>query len=207
MYGIIFSRRTPICKDGKTNMFSQIVKDHADCISRLADMTPAIEEAAARLSGVIKNGGRIFICGNGGSAADAQHFAAELVGRFEKERAALPAVALTTDTSIITAVANDYAYDDIFARQLAGLASAQDALIGLSTSGNSENVRRASALAAEKGMLRVGLLGGDGGRLGEGVDVPLVMPSQNTARIQEMHSLILHFFAMKIESDITGEGR
>ncbi|MDY6825330.1 MAG: SIS domain-containing protein [Thermodesulfobacteriota bacterium] len=188
-------------------MFSKVLQDHTDCISRLAEITPAVEEAAARLSGVVAGGGRIFICGNGGSAADAQHFAAELVGRFEQERAALPAVALTTDTSIITAVANDYAYDDIFARQLAGLGSAQDAMIGLSTSGNSENVRRACAVAAEKGMLCVGLLGGDGGSLREGVDVSLVVSSHNTARIQEMHILILHFFAMKIESDAVGRGQ
>ncbi|MDY6903754.1 MAG: SIS domain-containing protein [Thermodesulfobacteriota bacterium] len=188
-------------------MFTKIIQNHIDCMSQLAEMAPAIESAAARLSGVVKNGGCIFVCGNGGSAADSQHFAAELVGRFEKERAALPSVALTTDTSIITAVANDYAYDDIFVRQLAGLASEKDALLGLSTSGNSENVLRACNLAMEKKMACVGLLGGNGGKLRERVEIPLVMPSANTARIQEMHILILHFFAMMIESDAMGERR
>lgn len=178
-----------------------------DCMNRLAEMAPAIEDATTRLAGVVKSGGRIFICGNGGSAADAQHFAAELIGRFEQERAALPAIALTTDTSIITAVANDYAYDDIFARQLAGLAAASDALIGLSTSGNSENVLRACDLATGMGMTCMGLLGGDGGKLKERVSTPLVMPSFNTARIQEMHIMILHYFAMMIEGSAMEESR
>ena len=180
--------------------FDAMIAEHLACIRDLRGLREIVTAAAAALVGVVRDGGRIFVCGNGGSAADAQHFAAELVGRFEQERRALPAVALTTDTSILTAVANDYGYDAVFARQLAGLAAPGDALIGLSTSGNSENVRQALQLAAERNLLRVVLTGGDGGRLKTEADHAIVAPAANTARVQEAHILVLHYLAGVIES-------
>ncbi len=177
-----------------------LIKDHLACVEALERERDAIEAAALALAAVVQAGGRIFICGNGGSAADAQHFAAEVVGRFERERRALPAVALTTDTSILTAVANDYGYDDIFVRQLAGLAEKGDALVGLSTSGNSRNVLAALRLAGKRGLTTVALCGGDGGETGNVADYVILAPSANTARIQEAHILVLHFFAQIIEN-------
>ncbi|MFO8047758.1 MAG: SIS domain-containing protein [Desulfosudaceae bacterium] len=184
--------------------FDAMINDHLACIRDLAASREVISAAAEALSRVTQNKGRIFICGNGGSAADAQHFAAELVGRFERERRALPALALTTDTSILTAVANDYGYESVFVRQLAGLAAGGDALIGLSTSGNSENVLRALRLAAETGLTRVVLTGGDGGCLKDEADYAIVVPSANTARVQEAHILILHYWAQVIETGNSG---
>lgn len=184
--------------------FDTMINDHLACIRELAASREVISAAAVALSRVTQNKGRIFICGNGGSAADAQHFAAELVGRFERERRALPALALTTDTSILTAVANDYGYESVFVRQLAGLAAGGDALIGLSTSGNSENVLRALRLAAETGLTRVVLTGGDGGCLKDEADYAIVVPSANTARVQEAHILILHYWAQVIETGNSG---
>ena len=140
-----------------------------------------------------------MICGNGGSASDAQHFAAEIVGRFEKERRAYPAVALSTDTSILTAVGNDYGYAEIFARQVDGLGRPGDVLIGISTSGHSENVIRAVKRGKSLDMKTVGLLGKDGGALKQLVDQPIVVDSATTARIQEAHIFILHYWAWQIE--------
>lgn len=180
-------------------MFETVLNDHLLCMRHLAEMNDVIEAAANALAKVVSKGRRVFICGNGGSAADAQHFAAELMGRFEVERRAVPAVALTTDTSIITAVANDYSFDDIFARQLAGLAKPGDALVGISTSGNSPNVLKAVRLATEMGLKIVVLSGGSGGRLANQADHEVFIRADNTARIQEAHALILHFFAQVIE--------
>ena len=147
-------------------------------------------------------GGKIMICGNGGSASDAQHFAAEIVGRFEKERRAYPAVALSTDTSILTAVGNDYGYDEVFARQVDGLGRPGDVLLGISTSGGSENVIRAVKRGKSLGMQTVGLLGKDGGALKRMVDQAIVVESATTARIQEIHIFILHYWAWQIESGL-----
>jgi D-sedoheptulose 7-phosphate isomerase len=179
--------------------FDTMIRDHQECIGLLAGMRDVIDGAARSLAAVIGNGGRIFVCGNGGSAADAQHFAAELIGRFEKERRPFPAIALTTDTSILTAVTNDYAYASVFTRQLGGLAGRGDALVGISTSGNSENIVSAMDLARELGLERVVLCGRDGGRLRKRADHVIIAPSDNTARIQEAHILILHYFAAVIE--------
>jgi D-sedoheptulose 7-phosphate isomerase len=143
-----------------------------------------------------------MICGNGGSASDAQHFAAEIVGRFERERRAYPAVALSTDTSILTAVGNDYGYDAVFARQVDGLGRPGDVLIGISTSGNSENVVRAVKRAQSLDMTTVGLLGKDGGTLKPLVDQAIVVGSTTTARIQETHIFVLHYWAWLIENGL-----
>ena len=185
--------------------FETIIDDHRQCLERLAGLGDLIDAAARSLGRVVGRGNRIFVCGNGGSAADAQHFAAELIGRFEKERRPFPAVALTTDTSILTAVANDYAFASVFDRQLGGLAGRGDALVGISTSGNSANIISAMELAGRLGLERVALCGRGGGRLRELADHAIVVPSDNTARIQEAHILVLHYFAAVIEEMNAGE--
>ena len=142
----------------------------------------------------LKRGCKILVCGNGGSAADAQHFAAELSGRYLKDRRALAAIALTTDTSALTAIGNDYGYEQVFARQVEALGRPGDVLVGISTSGNSPNVLRAVASAKTVGMRTIGILGRDGGSLKEAVDDALVVPSRVTARIQELHEMVFHFW-------------
>lgn len=158
-------------------------------------LAPEIAAAAARMVAALRDGSKILSCGNGGSAADAQHFSGELLGRFEAERRSLPAVALTTDTSTITAVANDYDYADIFARQVAGLGAPGDVLLAITTSGNSPNVLRAVDVAHERDMTVVALTGRDGGALGARVrapDVEIRVPADRTIRIQEVHLLVIH---------------
>ncbi|HAT38725.1 phosphoheptose isomerase [Polynucleobacter necessarius] len=143
----------------------------------------------------LRAGGKVMACGNGGSAADAQHFAAELVGRFERERQALAAIALTTDTSILTAIGNDYSYDDIFSKQVRGLGKTGDILLGISTSGNSRNVVKAMEAAKNIGMKIIAFTGNGGGRIAELLDkddIHLCAPSIRTARIQETHLVLLH---------------
>lgn len=174
-------------------------------------MKRALVESCAedilRASQVIINslraGGRVFLCGNGGSAADSQHLAAELVGRLRRERGAIPAVALTTDTSVLTSLANDYSFEIIFARQLEALARRGDVLIGISTSGNSLNVIRAFEKAKEKGIHTIALLGGNGGKLKPLADYPIVVPSSDTQRIQEGHITIGHIICDLVERELT----
>ena len=145
------------------------------------------------------NGHKILICGNGGSAADAQHIAAEFIGRFHNERIALPAIALTTDTSILTSVANDYSYNDIFSRQIEGLGMAGDTLWAISTSGNSKNVNKAVLQAKRKGMTTIASTGRDGGEIAKLCDLSLIIPSDVTARIQEIHLLCAHIICQMID--------
>ncbi len=183
-------------------MFIDTLQSHLNCFKQLPDMADQIEQVGERLARTISGGGKILICGNGGSAADAQHFAAEIIGRFEMERSAWASVALTTDTSILTAVGNDYGFDDVFVRQVQGLGNKGDALIGLSTSGNSENVKRAVMLGKQMGLVTVGLLGKDGGAIKDQVDSAVIIQDKATARIQEAHILILHFWAMVIEKRV-----
>ncbi len=180
-------------------MFEASLREHLALFERLAALAPIVDSIGIRLAGAVGGGAKILICGNGGSAADAQHFAAELIGRFELERAAWPCIALTTDSSILTALGNDYGFDTVFARQVEGLGRAGDILIGLSTSGRSPNVRRAVEAARALGVTTIGLLGRDGGDLAPGVDQAVVVPGQVTARIQEAHILILHVWAKLIE--------
>jgi D-sedoheptulose 7-phosphate isomerase len=184
-------------------MFLSVLKEHQDCMAGLEKLAGAIEAVGDLLVRTLKDDGKILICGNGGSAADAQHFAAELIGRFEKERTAWPAIALTTDTSILSAIGNDYGFDDVFARQVQGLGRKGDTLIGISTSGQSENVLRAVASAKAKGMQTIGLLGRDGGALAARTDRSVVVEYPRTARIQEGHILILHYWAMHIEQIVS----
>jgi len=162
-------------------------------------------EAAAMLGDALAAGKKALIFGNGGSAADAQHIAAELIGRFERERRALPAIALTTDTSALTAIANDYGYEDVFARQVRGLGTAGDVAIAISTSGNSPSVLRAVDAAAALGMRTVGMSGGSGGELARHVHVSLcVEGTTNTARIQETHITIGHVLCALVDSRFGG---
>jgi D-sedoheptulose 7-phosphate isomerase len=159
----------------------------------------SILEISKALIKCLKRGGKIILFGNGGSAADAQHIAAELVGRFFNERRALAAIALTTNTSIITAVANDYDYEYVFARQIEAIASKDDIAFGISTSGNSPNVLRALSAARKKGMATVALTGKDGGKVSKAVDHNITIPSRNTAHIQEAHIAIGHILCALIE--------
>lgn len=153
------------------------------------------------LRDALRGGNRVFICGNGGSAADAQHFATELVVRLDasSKRRPLPAIALTTDTSILTAASNDFGFDHVFARQVEALAAKNDLLILISTSGNSPNLLLAARTASERDVRTIGLLGKDGGHLGPIVDCAVVVPSGSTQRIQEVHSLVLHLWCEWLE--------
>lgn len=146
---------------------------------------------------------KVFFFGNGGSAADSQHMAAEFIGRFQKERNAWPAIALTTDTSALTALGNDYSFDIVFARQLEGLGSKGDVAFGISTSGNSRNVIEGMKVAEKKGMTTIGLTGRDGGKLAQIVDISLNVPAQNTARVQESHICMMHIICELVENSLT----
>ena len=159
-----------------------------------------IEAAANVVSSALMAGNKVLLCGNGGSAADAQHIAAELIGRFEKERRALAAMALTTDTSILTAVANDYDFDRIFARQIDALGTAGDVLIAISTSGNSANVLAAAKAAANRDMATLALTGEGGGALVGACDHAVRVPSDKTSHIQEMHIAVGHMICAMVES-------
>lgn len=163
-------------------------------------------EVAQKCVEVYKNGKKILIAGNGGSAADAQHFAAELVGRYGFDRPSLPSLALTTDTSALTAIGNDYGYDHVFSRQLEGLGVEGDLFIGISTSGNSQNVLNAFESAKAKGITTVALVGRDGGKMGQMADYAIIIPSNKTPRIQESHLLVEHIICDIIEREIFGDG-
>ncbi len=153
----------------------------------------------------LKKGGKVIIFGNGGSASDSQHIAAELVGRFKKDRAGLPAIALTTNTSILTAVANDYGYDVVFAKQIEALGQKNDLIIGISTSGKAKNVASAIKQAKKMGLKTVALTGGDGGDLAKLADVSLLVPSAVTARVQEAHITIGHAVCEMVEQALFQE--
>lgn len=165
----------------------------------LHDQVRAVAEIAIE---ALRDGKKLLLMGNGGSAADAQHIAAELIGRFKAERRALPAIALTTDTSILTAMANDYGYESVFARQIAALATEGDVVVAISTSGNSPNVLRGIEAANEIGCKTIGWTGRDGGALAKLVGLCLIVPSQETSRIQEAHITIGHIVCSLIEQTI-----
>lgn len=166
-----------------------------------------IANAVTLLVNALKDNKKTLICGNGGSAADSQHFAAELICRFERERPSLPSIALTTDTSAITAISNDYSYNEIFARQIAGLGQQGDVLIAISTSGNSKNVIRAIEVAHEKNISVIALTGRDGGQIAgllNDIDIEIRVPTESTARTQEVHILTLHCLCDQIDDLMFG---
>lgn len=169
------------------------------------ELADRIRQLARLLAAAFRNGNKLLVMGNGGSAADAQHLAAEMVGRFRLERRGLPAIALTTDSSILTAVGNDYGFDTVFRRQVEALAVAGDVVIGISTSGSSANVAAALGLARELGCATVGLLGKDGGTIGAMVDLDLTVPGNDTPRIQEGHITIIHILCDLVEQELFGE--
>ena len=179
--------------EAKTNLLS----DNAtlEVVSQLADL----------ITDCIKKGGKLVICGNGGSASDALHFAGEIVGRFVKERKAWPAVVLNADVATMTAIANDYGYDDVFARQTEGHVKPGDVFIGISTSGNSENVFRAALKAKELGAKTAALLGKDGGKIAKEVDYPIIVHCNTTARVQECHINIIHILCELSESKLSAK--
>jgi D-sedoheptulose 7-phosphate isomerase len=165
----------------------------------IAKLVPEIKAGSDLLIQVLESGGKILIAGNGGSASDAQHIAAELTGRYVKERKALPAIALTVDTSALTAISNDYGFEKVFSRQLHALARPEDLFIAISTSGNSPNIIDALNTAREIGCKTLGLSGRDGGRMTQLCDLNIIVPDDTTARIQEMHILIGHIFCKALD--------
>lgn len=176
--------------------------EHLAVWQKSSEILPAqIAKIAKILNECLQKGSKILICGNGGSAADAQHFAAELSGRYKKERGALAGVALTTDTSALTAIGNDYGFEFVFSRQVEALGGENDALIGISTSGKSPNVLKAFEKAKARKMICIGLSGKGGGAMNEICDINLVVPSDDTARIQEMHILSIHSICQLIDNE------
>ena len=179
------------------NEIENIIRESQAAIGKIP--VDKVQEAADKIFSTLENGNKLLICGNGGSAADSQHFAAELVGRFEKEKQPLPAISLTTDTSILTAVANDYGYDNVFAKQVKALCKKGDLLFAISTSGNSPNVLKAVELAKTIGMKSISLTGKDGGKIAGISDIDINIPVFSTARVQEAHITVIHIICKIIE--------
>lgn len=186
------------------NAIEKEFQGHFEIIQKVMQtMQKPLEEASKLVVDTFKSGNKILLFGNGGSAADAQHIAAELTGRYKTERRGLPGIALTTDTSALTAIGNDYGYDRVFDRQVEALANKGDLLIGISTSGNSKNVINAFKIGQEKGCKILGLTGRDGGIMNEYCDVNLIVPSDDTPRIQEMHILFGHTICQIIDNELS----
>jgi D-sedoheptulose 7-phosphate isomerase len=181
---------------------------HQEAVEKISEsLAGQISQAVEMISGALAGGRKLLLMGNGGSAADAQHFAAEIVGRFKMERRGLPAIALSTDTSILTAIGNDYGFSEIFRRQVEALATEGDIVVGISTSGNSENIQSALLLAREAGCRTIGLLGRDGGKIRETADLSLTVPVEDTPRIQEGHILIIHIICDLVEKKLFSAGK
>ena len=185
-----------------SNVLPDALREHRELFDRVADLSPSIERAARLITAALSNGHKLLICGNGGSAADSQHIAAEFTGRFVADRRPLAAVALSTDTSALTCIANDFGFEHVFSRQVAALGNRGDCLLAISTSGNSANVLRAAETARAAGLPIIGLLGRDGGRMAALCDVPIVIPSKTTARIQEAHIFVGHVLCGMIEEGL-----
>ena len=177
-------------------MFNQSI----DTIKKSTLLSSEINRAVHLIIDSIQNGNKLIIFGNGGSAADAQHIAAEFIGRFEIERDSYPALALSTDSSILTSLSNDYSYDIIFSRQCESLVSSDDVVIGISTSGNSKNVELGLKTSKQKGAVTIGLLGCNGGRIKDIVDISIIVDSNETAQIQENHRVIYHIICKFVEN-------
>jgi D-sedoheptulose 7-phosphate isomerase len=183
------------------SVLGNAIEEHLKVVRQLLDQQDVIQSIALAMVATLRAGGKILWCGNGGSAADSQHLAAEIVGRYRRDRRGLPSIALTTDTSILTAVANDYGYEAVFSRQVHALGNTGDLLVGISTSGNSGNVVAALETARSQGLVTVGFTGADGGKLTALVDHLFSVSSHDTARIQEAHILAGHMLCDWIELD------
>ncbi len=192
----------------KGGVFKKMIKafrEHVETVEKtLTECSAEIKSAVELAIETLRNGGKIAFIGNGGSAADSQHLAAEFVGRFAKNRSPLPALALTTDTSVLTAVGNDFSFEDVFSRQVEALLEKGDLLIAISTSGNSSNIIKAVLKAKEKGVKVIGLTGKGGGNLKNICDIVIVVPSDSTPRIQEVHILIGHIVCEEVERALYG---
>lgn len=182
--------------------YEQYLAEHREVFDGLEDYYDVTNEAACLIAEAFKANKKLLVCGNGGSAADSQHIAAEMVGRFSRDRKPLPAISLTTDTSALTCIANDYSYQDVFARQVDAIGHSGDVLLAISTSGNSINVLKAVDVAKSKGILTIGLLGRDGGSIGGHIDLGIVVPSDATPRIQEAHIFIGHVLCSLVEIEM-----
>ena len=175
------------------------ISEHRTTLDSIADLDEPIVKVANIFLSCLQRGGTIFWCGNGGSAADSQHLAAELVGRFKKDRKPLRSIALTTDTSVLTCISNDYSYEEIFSRQLNALGKKGDTLVVITTSGNSKNIKKVLIQAKKMSIKTIGLLGKGGGDCKNLLDISMIVPSNDTARIQEMHILIGHLMCELVE--------
>ncbi len=187
----------------KINKFNKSIKDHIELFNNLNLVEKSYFDLLKELIKTLKNGNKIIVAGNGGSASDAQHFAAELVGRFEKERQALPAIDITSNSSSITAISNDYEFEQVFSRQLSAFGKKGDLFIVITTSGNSKNIFSAVKLAQSMGIKSCGLLGKKGGVVLNELDIAIVVPHSKTARIQEAHLFILHNLCCEIDDYFT----
>ena len=185
------------------SIIRQRITEHLEVLQKVmtSDLPQKLEQCAERIEKALAEGHKVLFCGNGGSAADSQHLAAEFVGRFQKERKGLQALALTVDTSILTAVANDYGYDTVFARQVQALGEPGDVLVGISTSGNSKNVLLAIGEAKAKGMFCVGMTSEGGGKMADACDICPAVPAKVTARVQEMHILMGHILCELVDHE------
>ncbi len=179
-----------------------IFDDSVEVITKTKNLSEKLNQSAIKIISCLKNNGKVILFGNGGSAADAQHMAAELIGRFKIERESISAIALTTDTSVITSIGNDYDFNKIFSRQCESLVNENDVVIAISTSGNSDNVINGVLKAKEKGSFVIGLTGNSGGKLKSSADILLDVPSDDTARIQEGHRVIIHSLCELIEKNL-----
>ena len=186
-----------------TTFVEKELLESAEIIKNSISLSSSIQNAANEITSSLKKGNKVIIFGNGGSAADSQHIAAELIGRYLRERKSLPAIALSTDTSILTSLGNDYSFDQIFSRQCEGLVCKNDVVIGISTSGNSNNVINGLKLSKEKNAKTIGLLGNGGGAISKFVDIPIVVDSSSTPRIQEVHRVIYHIICDLVEQSLT----
>jgi D-sedoheptulose 7-phosphate isomerase len=182
-------------------VFGDAVDEHIQVLNKVRAECRLLEQIAAAMTQTVRSGGKILWCGNGGSAADSQHLAAELVGRFRQERVAIPSIALNTNTSVLSAIGNDYGYEYVFSRQVEALGNRGDLLVGISTSGNSLNVIKAIEAARSKDVITVALTGAGGGKMGQIADHLFAVPSRDTARIQEMHIMIGHILCDWVELD------
>ncbi len=184
------------------NLYAAALQQHITLFNTLANLESAVELAAQTMTTTLRAGNKVMLCGNGGSAADSQHIAAELTGRFVNDRPALAGLALSTDSSALTCIGNDYGFDDVFVRQIQGLGKSGDALIAISTSGNSANVIKAVEAANAMGIATIGLLGRDGGKLAALCQHSITIPSSVTARIQEAHIFVGHNLCAMVERNL-----